>query len=155
MDILFSELNQWHWLILAAVLFGFEMMTGTFDLLMVSIAAAITAAFTAFAPEAMTVWTMQALCFAIAAAALVVFGRVFLSGLRKTTPEHPTLNKRMESLIGKRGMATADFDANGGQIKIGDTVWGARAVDGEIVRKGDAILVEGAESTIAVVRRAI
>lgn len=155
MDTLFSELNYYHWLILAAVLFGVEMMTGTFDLLMVSIAAAITAAFAAFAPEMAAEWEMQALCFAIASATLVAFGRIFLSGRRNSTPEHPTLNKRMEGLIGKQGLATTDFDANGGQIRIGDTVWGARAADGEIVRKGDAIRVDSAESTIAIVRRAI
>ena len=41
-DILTWPPNYWHWLALALVLFSIEMMTGTWDLLWVSIAAALT-----------------------------------------------------------------------------------------------------------------
>ena len=43
MEQVFSELTFWHWLVLGLILFGIEMMTGTFDLLMVAIAAWLTA----------------------------------------------------------------------------------------------------------------
>ena len=39
---LFTHLTVWHWLALGLLLFGIEMMTGTFDLLMISIAAGFT-----------------------------------------------------------------------------------------------------------------
>lgn len=153
MDVLLSELNIWHWMIIAAVLFGLEMMTGTFDLLMVAIAAAITGLFAHFAPEGLNDWTMQCVCFAVTSAGLVLFGRVFLSNLRKTSPEHPTLNNRMATLIGRRGVAIDTFDASGGQIKLDDTVWRAEAVDGESVAEGDTVVVESARGTVAIVRK--
>ncbi len=155
MDILLGELNIWHWMILAAVLFGLEMMTGTFDLLMVAIAAAITGLFAHYAPGNFGDWTWQCVCFAVVSGGLVLFGRVFLSRLRRSSPEHPTLNKRMAALIGRRGVATEAFDGAGaGQIKLDDTVWRAEIVGDQTIAEGDAVVVEGANGTIAVVRKA-
>ena len=54
MEQVFSELTFWHWLALGLILFGIEMMSGTFDLLMVSIAAWLTGAFTYFAPDSLS-----------------------------------------------------------------------------------------------------
>jgi len=154
MEQIFSELTFWHWLALGLILFGIEMMSGTFDLLMVSIAAWLTAAFAYFAPDAWTVWQGQMVVFGVASTALVVFGRTVLSGVRKSTPEHPTLNKRMQSLVGERGLAMGDFVSGTGQIRVGDTVWRAEAVDGDSIRGGDTVVVEGAKMTTALVRRA-
>ena len=36
MEQLLTEITWWHWLVLALILFGAEMLTGTFDLLMAS-----------------------------------------------------------------------------------------------------------------------
>lgn len=154
MEQIFSELTFWHWLALGLILFGIEMMSGTFDLLMVSIAAWLTAAFAYFGPDAWTVWQGQMVVFGVASTALVVFGRTVLSGVRKSTPEHPTLNKRMQSLVGERGLAMGDFVSGTGQIRVGDTVWRAEAVDGDSIRGGDTVIVEGAKMTTALVRRA-
>ncbi|MEZ6002093.1 NfeD family protein [Hyphomonas sp.] len=152
---LFTHLTVWHWLALGLMLFGIEMMTGTFDLLMISIAAWITAAFAWLAPDGLATWQGQVLFFGAASVALFVIGRTVLSGMRKTTPEHPTLNKRMDSLVGQRGVATSDFsNAGQGRVKIGDTVWGAEIVDGsEIIHTGDVIVVEGARMNTALVRK--
>ena len=152
---LFTHLTVWHWLALGLLLFGIEMMTGTFDLLMISIAAWITAVFAWLAPDSLANWQGQVLFFGAAAVALFVFGRTILSGMRKSTPEHPTLNKRMESLIGQRGVAASDFtNAGQGRVKIGDTVWGAEIVDGsEIIHNGDVVVVEGARMNTALVRK--
>lgn len=152
---LFTHLTVWHWLALGLMLFGIEMMTGTFDLLMISIAAWITAAFAWLAPDSLATWQGQVLFFGAASVALFIVGRTVLSGMRKTTQEHPTLNRRMDSLVGQRGIATSDFtNAGQGRVKIGDTVWGAEIVDGsEIIHNGDVIVVEGARMNTALVRK--
>lgn len=155
MEQIFTELTLWHWLAFGLLLFGIEMMTGTFDLLMISIAAWATAAFAYLGPDTMVTWQGQLVFFGLAALALVLLGRTVLSGFRKSTDEHPTLNRRMESLIGQRGTATGDFTAGNGQVRVGDTVWGAEAAEGQdVIRAGDAIVVEGARATTAIVRRA-
>lgn len=153
MEQIFTDLTVWHWLALGLVLFGIEMMTGTFDLLMVAIGAWLTAAFAYFAPADMTTWQGQLVVFGIVAFVLVVLGRTVLSGLRKSSPDHPTLNKRMVALVGQHGLAMGDFVSGTGQVRIGDTVWRAEAAEGELVRVGDRVIVEGAKMATAIVRR--
>ena len=149
---LFSELTVWHWFAFALVLFGIEMMTGTFDLLMIAIAAFATGIFAHFAPAGMGGWESQLVVFGLASIALIVLGRTVFAGMRKVVDEHPTLNKRMNSLIGKRGMVTADFEAGQGRVKIGDTEWLAESIDGSNFEDGATIVVEEAESTMVRVR---
>lgn len=154
MEQIFTELTVWHWLALGLVLFGIELMTGTFDLMMLAIAAWLTGAFAFFGPDAYTTWQGQMIVFGAAAFLLVMMGRTLFAGLRGTVDEHPTLNKRMASLIGQRGQATGDFSGGNGQIKVGDSVWGAEAADRMIpIHAGDSVVVEGARKTIAIVRK--
>jgi hypothetical protein len=149
-EALFSELTFWHWLVLGVLLFSIEMMFGTFDLLMVAIAAWATAVFATF----LTDWKLQAVIFFLAAVALVIAGRTVFAGMRKAAPEHPKLNQRLEALVGERGKAEADFDAGAGQVKIGDSVWGAQAAEGQTIHSGDAVVVERVRGTLAIVRKA-
>ena len=153
MEFLMTELTWWHWVALGLVLFGIEMMTGTFDLLMISIAPMLTALFAGLAPEGLAGWQGQLVVFGIAAVVLVAGGRVFLTR-RGPPPEHPTLNKRMAGLVGQHGQATRDFVAGTGQVQIGDTVWGAEAVPGEPpVLAGDTVVVSATDGNTALVRK--
>ncbi len=155
MEQLLSQITWWHWLVLALILFGIEMMSGTFDLLMASIAAAATAAFAAFAPDSATAWQVQCLVFAAASVGLIVASRYIFPNMRRAEPEHPTLNKRMVQLVGQQGEVTRDFGNGQGQVKIGDTVWGAEAAEGQSgIAVGDRIVVEATRSNMAVVRKA-
>lgn len=155
MDILFSELTWWHWLGLGLLLLGIEMMFGTFDLLMVAIASWITALFAGFAPESLAGWQGQLLVFGIVSAALVVGGRTLFRAGRRMPPEHPTLNKRMAGLVGQRGEVTRDLSTGHGQIRVGDTVWGAEAAEGQpLIAVGDMVVVESTRSNMAIVRKA-
>ena len=113
----FTELSVWHWFAFALILFGIEMMTGTFDLLMIAIAAFCTGVFAHFAPAGLGGWESQLIVFGIVSVGLIVLGRTIFAGMRKVVDEHPTLNKRMNSLIGKRGMVTSDFEAGQGRVK--------------------------------------
>lgn len=155
MDVLLSQITWWHWLVLALIVFGIEMMSGTFDLLMVSIAAALTAGYAAFAPESVTAWQAQVIVFSVVSVTLIVISRFVFPGMRAATPEHPTLNKRMTQLIGQRGEVTRDLAGGHGQVKIGDTVWGAEAAEGQTgIAVGDAIIVQATRSNMAIVRKA-
>jgi inner membrane protein len=155
MEVFLSQITWWHWLVLALIVFGVEMMTGTYDLLMVSIAAALVGGYAAFAPESVTAWQTQVLVFAVVSVALIVISRFAFPGLRRSAPEHPTLNKRMTQLVGQRGEVTRDLAGGHGQVKIGDTVWGAEAAEGQTgIAVGDAIVVESTRSNMAIVRRA-
>lgn len=155
MEVLFSELTWWHWLALGLLLFGIEMMSGTFDLLMVAIATVLTALFAAFAPDGISGWQAQLLVFGVAAGGLVIAGRTLFASARKQPPEHPTLNKRMTQLVGQHGQVTRELVNGTGQVKIGDTVWNAEAAAGQpAIAVGDSIVVESTRSNTAIVRKA-
>ena len=146
--------NAWHWLALALVLFSIEMMTGTWDLLWVSIAAAFTSAFAAFAPGGMAGWEGQLIFFAIATVALFILGRTMFRRMREDVEEHPTLNKRMAGTLGQRAVVADDFSGGLGRVKLGDTVWSAQSVDGANLASGTAVIVEATEGTVLKVRLA-
>ena len=109
LDLVLWPPTAWHWLALALILFSIEMMTGTWDLLWVSIAAAVTSAFAAFAPSSIAGWEGQLIFFAVATVVLFIVGRTLFKSMRESIEEHPTLNKRMAGTLGQRGVVADDF----------------------------------------------
>ena len=154
LDLTFWPPTALHWLALGLLLLTIEMMTGTWDLLWVSIAAGLTSAFTAFAPDSMAVWQGQLIFFAIAATALFILGRTLFRSMRENIEEHPTLNKRMSGTLGQRAVVAEDFAGGTGQVKLGDTVWTAQSVDGANLASGASVIVAATEGTVPKVRPA-
>ena len=144
--------TAWHWLALGLFLLSIEMMIGTFDLLWISIAAAITSAFAAFAPDSMATWQGQLIVFAIASVAMFIVGRTVFSKMREAGDEHPTLNKRMASTIGSRGIVSRAFSGGIGRVKLGDTVWSAETMDGSDLEEGAGVTVEETDGNVLKVR---
>lgn len=137
--------TAWHWLAVGLILLSLEMMLGTFDLLWVSIAAGLTSAYTAVAPDGIAGWQGQLVFFAIASTALFILGRTLFRQMRENVEEHPTLNKRMAGTVGQRGVVAEDFAGGIGRVKLGDTVWSAQSVDGANLASGVAVIVEATE----------
>jgi len=155
MEDLLAGISWWHWLVLGLVLFGIEMLTGTFDLLMASIAAALTSVLAFALPQLIGGWEMQVIVFTLASVLLIFVSRVLFPSLRQASPEHPTLNKRMAGLVGQRGEVTRELSSGHGQVQIGDTVWGAEPAEGEgPLNVGDVIVVTSTRANMAIVRKA-
>ena len=148
---LFEVITPWHWLGLALVLIGLEMMFGTYDLLWLSGAAFLTAIYSLFAPDAINGWQSHLVVFSVAGVALVVLGRTAFADLRKPNSDRPHLNQRNEALIGKKGIATADFIGGEGRVKIGDTTWMARVCDGSVITGDMEVTVHEVDGTMLVV----
>lgn len=134
--------TAWHWLALGLFLISVEMVLGTFDLLWIAIAAALTSVFAAFAPAEMAAWQGQLIVFAIASTGLFILGRTVFRKMRENIEEHPTLNKRMAGTLGKRGVVATDFTGGLGRVKLGDTVWSAETIDGSNPVSGTGVVVE-------------
>ena len=145
---LFTELEAWHWIALGLILIGIEVAAGTFDLLFIGLAAFATALFAAIMPGGVGEWQGQVIFFAITAIALIVLSRTVFADMRNFDNDKPNLNRRTGSMVGTRGIVTADFTAGSGRVKIGDTEWSAESLDGSDVAAGTTIVVEGAESTV-------
>lgn len=152
---LLLDVGFFHWLALALILLGIEVMAGTYDLLWVSIAGFITSIFALLAPSAMDSLQMQIIVFLLASICLIVAGRTVFSRMRAKLGDRPTLNKRMDGMVGARGVTVTDFDSGTGRVKIGDTEWGAELVEGvEPIKTGQAIIVEASRSTTVIIRPA-
>jgi len=154
LDLTLWPLTAWHWLALAAILFSLEMMTGTWDLLWISIAAAFTSAFAAFAPASIAGWQGQLIFFTAATVVLFIIGRTVFRNMRENVEEHPTLNKRMAGTVGQRGVVADDFSGGLGRVKLGDTVWSAASIDGGNLASGTAVIVDATEGNMLKVRAA-
>lgn len=149
------DIGFFHWLALALILLGIEVMAGTFDLLWVAVAGFITALFALIAPAPVEALHFQILVFAMASIGLIIAGRTVFSGMRIRLGDRPTLNKRMDSMVGARGVAVKAFSSGTGRVKIGDTEWSAEFAEGvEAIEEGQAIIVEGARSTTVLVKPA-
>ncbi|MCR9269478.1 MAG: NfeD family protein [Henriciella sp.] len=154
LDLVLWPPTAWHWLALGLFLLSIEMMTGTWDLLWVGLAALFTSAFAAFAPAGIAGWEGQLVFFAIASTVLFIIGRTVFRSMRENIKEHPTLNKRMAGTLGQRGVVAADFSGGLGRVKLGDTVWSAASVDGADLASGASVIVEATEGTTLKVRPA-
>ena len=99
----FEVITPWHWLGLALVLLGIEMMLGTYDLLWISAAAFGATLWAALPlPAGLSSWQAEAIVFCIAALVLLVLGRTVFSNLRSAVSDRPSLNQRGRSLVGKK-----------------------------------------------------
>lgn len=152
MDIILSALatiTPWHWLALALILIGLEIMLGTYDLLWLSGAAFLTAAYAALpVPEPMSGWQAECLAFTIAGIVLLILGRTVFSGLRKAKTDRPNLNQRSKSLVGRTAVAVTDFAGGEGRVKLGDSTWLALAEHGAVITSGTEVRVESVDGTI-------
>lgn len=143
---LFEVITPWHWLGLALILLGLEMMFATYDLLWLSGAAFLTAAVAIFLPAGS--WQIDLVVFAVSGIILVILGRTAFSGLRDAKTDKPNLNQRGKSLIGRRAIVEADFVAGEGRVRIGDTTWMAISQSDAGLKSGMEVVVDRVDSTV-------
>lgn len=145
--------TAWHWLAFGLILLSIEMLLGTYDLLWVAIAAAVTSLFEAIAPSSMTGWPISLGVFATATVILFVLGRTVFRSMRENVEEHPMLNKRMAATVGARVTVVDAFKSGLGRVKLGDTEWSAESVDGSDFKEGEPAIVEATRGNKLILRR--
>ena len=142
------EIGPYHWLALATVLIGIEMVMPTQYLIWPGVAAFVTGMLAAFVDIG---WAGQLAVFAVLSAILVVASHYL--------PKQPlgdvsALNQRTDQMIGRLATVAEDFRHGEGAVTLGDTRWQARSVDGTDLTAGTRVEVVAAESTLLKVKRA-
>jgi membrane protein implicated in regulation of membrane protease activity len=135
------HLEFWHWLILAAALAGFEILTPGFFFIWLGGAALITAVVALVAPALS--WENQVLIFALLSAVSVLGWYRFRHRL-VIQSDDKTLNRRGEQLLGRSAILSEPIVNGRGQIHIDDTVWRCEGEDLAAGTKVKVVAMRGA-----------
>jgi membrane protein implicated in regulation of membrane protease activity len=133
------------WIIVAAVLGTAELMTATFDLLLLAVAAAAAAGIGAIGLGI----GFQVVAFAITAGAMITLVRPVA---RRHLTGHPGLRTGVAALIGREAVVLAPCDRDAGRVRIGGEEWSARSYDPDLhIPAGtrvDVFAIEGATALV-------
>jgi membrane protein implicated in regulation of membrane protease activity len=133
------------WLIAAGALAAAEVLTLTFVLGMLSLAAVGAALIAALGAPA----AAQVAVFAGFAILLLAVVRPIARRHRHTPVG---IRTGTDALVGKRGTAVTDITAHGGQVRIGGELWSARTYDERhVVTAGAAVDIAQIDGATAVV----
>ncbi|HEY3513190.1 MULTISPECIES: NfeD family protein [Kribbella] len=133
------------WSIVAAVLGTAELMTATFDLLLLAVAA-VAAAGTAALGLGIG---FQVVAFAVTAAAMIGLVRPVA---RRHLMGHPGLRTGVAALVGREAVVLAPCDRDTGRVRIGGEEWSARSYDPDLQipagTRVDVFAIEGATALV-------
>ena len=149
---LFQNVSYWHWLALGAAIMLIEILVPGVIFLWLGIAAVVTGL--AFAALPQLSWQIQLVLFAILSVCSLLLGRRFVSSRQKPT-DHPTLNRRAETLIGTQYTLETATSGGRGRIRIGDTLWRfTLAPAGEDLSAGSRVTIVGADGSTLIAEEA-
>ena len=136
----------WIWAIAGLVLLIAEVITPGFFLMFLGAAAVATGVAALFLPIGLV---LQLALFAVLALLFVRVGGRRAYAMRYDHSSDPFLNDRVSQLIDRVVVVVEPVDANGGRVKVGDSIWSARggpAAAGDRVRivdvEGNCLKVE-------------
>ncbi len=136
----------WIWAIAGLVLLIAEVITPGFFLMFLGAAAVATGVAALFLPIGLV---LQLALFAVLALLFVRVGGRRAYAMRYDLSSDPFLNDRVSQLIDRVVIVVEPVDANGGRVKVGDSIWSARggpAAAGDRVRivdvEGNCLKVE-------------
>ncbi|TDQ51828.1 membrane protein implicated in regulation of membrane protease activity [Actinomycetospora succinea] len=137
------------WAIAGVVLVAVELVTGTFVLLMLGLAALVTAGASALgAPLGVDVAV-----FGLSALALVLVARPALQRRFRTDRADGPVNAGPQALLGAEAEVVDAITAgDAGTVRIGGALWTARPLhDGDVLATGDPVVVVDIRGATAVV----
>ena len=133
------------WLVVGVVLVVAEVLSGTFVLLMLGVAAFAAAAVAAVGIG----WAISALVFAAVAGGGITLAR---PALMRAMHSGGHVKTNTEALIGGKAIVVSTVDAHSGQVKIRGELWSARTYDdNEVLEPGRSVTVMDISGATAVV----
>ena len=120
MEEFFPFLGSWVWWVIAGILLILELMApGVFFIWL-----AIAAGLTGLADSMLNLpWQAEALLFSAAALVSVLAGRAVLKRRGNADSDHPHLNQRQRSFVGRSFTLKEPIRDGRGKLIIDDTVW--------------------------------
>ncbi|MES9969313.1 MAG: NfeD family protein [Candidatus Thiodiazotropha sp.] len=142
-----TQLNYWHWLILAILLMILEVFSPGAFLLWMGLAAGVVGLLLMLMPD--MGWQLQILLFALLSVAAIVLVRAFLQR-RPIETDQPHLNRRGEQYIDRTFTLQEPIVNGEGKIRVDDTSW---KINGEDCPTGTRVRVTGVQGVVLQVSR--
>lgn len=140
--------SPWWWIALALALGAVEIVTFTYFMLWLGLAALTVGVALIAVPD--LGGTAQVLGFALFTLVYTGIGWVFLA--RRQGGDAPGLNRRADALVGRQAVVAEPFNAGLGRVDVDGVRWRARLAEGaEPPRKGAVLTVTAAEGTTLLV----
>ncbi|QIE54580.1 NfeD family protein [Pikeienuella piscinae] len=143
---LLAGASPWWWVALAVIVGVIELLTFSYFLIWVALAALATGVTLWFAPG--LGGAAQLALFAALAVVLTVAGRAWLAR-RRVVDGAPGLNRRSEQMVGRVGKTMAAFERGEGVLLIDGVRWSARLRTGA-AGPGETLRVIGAEGMVLI-----
>ena len=136
---LISTLSAWHWLIFGVILIGLESLAPIAYLMWFGCAAIFQGILTyVFSIDPMT----QIIFYTVLCVSVTVLGRRFVP-INIKRSDQKNMNRRQDSMIGKKITLTNAIVNGHTQVKIGDSVWNAKGPDAPIGAHMIVVAVDG------------
>jgi membrane protein implicated in regulation of membrane protease activity len=119
--------SPWWWIALALALGAIEMVTFTYFMLWLGLAAFTVGIGLAMFPE--MAGSSQVLTFALLTIFYTGIGWYYVKR-RQPVDEHPSLNRRSAAVIGRQAVVTEAFSAGVGWVEVDGVRWRARLATG-------------------------
>ena len=127
-----TNLQYWHWWILAIVCLSIEIFAPGAVFIWFSASATVLGLIVWMLPDLN--WQWQITLFGVLSVLSILGWRLY----KKKVPEvdaHPALNKRGEELIGRTFTLNTPINNNYGKIHVDDTMWKVQGDDCEVGQK--------------------
>ncbi|NKB22688.1 MAG: NfeD family protein [Alphaproteobacteria bacterium] len=138
-----QDLTFWHWMVLGIILVIIELIVPGIWFLWLGLGALATGLVALFADQLS--WQYQTAIFCVFSVASISIGRMVY---KRAGPaeDHPKLNRRAETYVGRICALTEPTEHGMGRIKVGDSMWRVRLVPGgEELATGDSVKVTGVD----------
>lgn len=144
------ELEFWHWWTFAIALIVLEVFITSTTLLLGPAAAAFLIGVILLIDPAFD-WRYQMLLFAVLAVALAISWQMWLRK-HPTRSDHPMLNTRGRSYVGRRLTLDETLENGRGRVRIDDTWWLASSEENTTLVAGAEVEVADTDGATLIVR---
>ena len=141
MDML-TELNYWHWAIIAVILIVLEMFAPGAFMIWMGVAAAVVSVTMVFLPGIS--WETQFLVFAVISV-VSIFGWRMYARKHPTATDQPNLNQRGAQYVGRVFTLQEPIVNGHGKIKVDDSTW---KIEGSDCEPGTRVTVTGVDGVV-------
>lgn len=138
--------NLWAmWIVIGIFFLVVELCTTALISIWFVPAAGITALLSFIIPKL----SWQIAIFAVLSAVfMVLFKKLYKKKIMKTEDDV----KPETSLIGKSAVTADKTDVHGGRVKCGDVYWRAVSENGDVIEKGETVVITGVNDTTLIIK---